>query len=266
MSTMYKKVSILAAIVLIASWFWYVVRQWIGDPGISWSQYQDWLWPILLLTLLVALKSIAYLLLSDSRWRWGVLAAVALPFFFFFGFKLSYTLGVVAIVLFNFFAMESIRDEAKARIRINAMPMLKRGIPALVTSLLLALSFAYYESPAVQASVQSKTLPSFIAETVRGTARQFLSGQLQDVPPAQRTAAENQVVAETMSLINNLVRPYRQFIPPALALGIFLILQGLSFIFVWLAAWMGWALFTVLRKANIVRVGKTSIEAERIVT
>ncbi|MEK7124835.1 MAG: hypothetical protein AAB864_00320 [Patescibacteria group bacterium] len=262
---MHKKIGILVIVLLVASWFWYVVRQWIDAPGISWNQYHDWLWPILLLTLLVAVKSIAYLLLSDSRWRWGVLAAAALPFFFFFGFKLIYTAGVAAILLFNFFAMESIRDEAKARVRISAMPMLKRGIPALVTSLLLATSFAYYESPAVQASVQSKALPPFIRETVSTTARQFLSGQLQGVSPAQRTAAENQVVAETMSLINNLVRPYRQFIPPALALGMFLILQGLSFIFVWLAAFIGWALFMVLRKTNVVKIEKTNIEAERIV-
>lgn len=261
---MYKKIFILAAVLAAASLFWYVAGQWIGSPGIHWNQYRDWLWPILLLALLAAVKSIAYLLLNDSRWRWGVLAAAALPFLAFFGFKLSYTAGAVAIVIFNFFAMESIRGETLARVRISVMPMLKRGLPALVTSIILAASFAYYESPSVQASVQAKSLPSFVQETLGATAKQFMSSQLQGFSPAQRIAAEKQVVAETMSVINNAVRPYRQFLPPVMALGMFLILQGLSFIFVWLAALMGLALFTILKKTGVVRIEKSTIEAESL--
>ena len=52
--------------------------------------------------------------------------------------------------------------------------------------------------------------------------------------------------------------------PPILAFGLFLVLQGLSFIFVWLTAGLSVFIFWVLKKAGWVRLKIVQKEAEEL--
>lgn len=260
---MHKRIILLAIVLIVATAFWFVAKSWINNPGLDWGRMSDWLWPMLLLALLVTVKAIAYLLL-EGRWRWGALAITAVPFIVLFGVNKIYLLAAVVMVLLNLFAIRRIENEARSRVTVHARSIVRGGLPLILMSIFLATSFAYYQSPSVQASVKTKALPPFIAETVRGTARQMLGQEFEQLPPKQRTATENQIVAETMGRINNFLAPYRQYIPPILAFGMFLILQGLSFAFVWLASAMSFGLFWILVKTQFVTIQRKSIEVESV--
>ncbi|MEK7603954.1 MAG: hypothetical protein AAB461_02425, partial [Patescibacteria group bacterium] len=76
------------------------------------------------------------------------------------------------------------------------------------------------------------------------------------------------VIAETARVtvqqINNLLSPYFQYAPPLLAFGLFLILLGLNWIFVWLSVLAGVGIFWILKKTGFIMIKEYDIKGERL--
>lgn len=92
----------------------------------------------------------------------------------------------------------------------------------------------------------------------------FLGGQVENLSPQEREQVESQTVSQVLEQFTVFLGPYIQYLPPILAFGLFLILQGLSFIFVWLAVLISVLLFWTMKKSGFIRIQVVQKEAEEL--
>ena len=126
------------------------------------------------------------------------------------------------------------------------------------------ISFAAYQGPLLNEIKDAQQLPSqaqiFFKQIVEGTV-----GQKIKAPAEQRNWIINEIASQTLQQINGVMKPYFQYAPPILAFGLFLILWGLSFIFIWLGILVGMILYWILKKTHVVRVEEREVKAEVLV-
>jgi hypothetical protein len=110
----------------------------------------------------------------------------------------------------------------------------------------------------------SRQLPPTVKQVVETTVGNFLGQQVQSLPPQQQQQAKNQIVSQVLEQMTIFAQPYLKFLPPILAFGLFLVLEGLSFIFIWLSVLFGWLIFIVLKKSGFFRISIAQKEAEQL--
>ncbi|MBX4190272.1 hypothetical protein KW791_03200, partial [Candidatus Parcubacteria bacterium] len=153
----------------------------------------------------------------------------------------------------------------KERNKINMKRALQFGLFPIVIGLFIMISFAAYQSNFINEVKNQKRLPTqaevLIKEIVKSTSDITLKGTTE----TQKQTLINQVSREVFNQFNTMLRPYWQYAPPVLAFGLFLILWGLSWIFVWLAVAIGLIIFGVLKKTQMVRIEEKEVKAEVLV-
>ena len=125
---------------------------------------------------------------------------------------------------------------------------------------MVLISVAYFLSPSVQATAKQKELPPSIQKIVKLTIDSYL-GKKDGVDPSFLKTAEKEVINQ----INSLLSPYYKFMPPIFAFGLFLVLQGFSFLLIWLASITSVFLFWIFKKAGIIGIEKIQKEAEILI-
>lgn len=259
---MIKRTLILLAVALLAAWFWFVVKPWIQDPTWSTVNYSTWLVPLIALMVASAGIATALTLLDDYQWRFGASGVVAATFLVLFGITKLNLLAVAVMFLFHFWAIRGLSKAIKNGLKVDFRAAVNHGMRNVITPLLIMLSFVYFANPDVQASVQQNQLPTSITRAVEGVSRFFASSELADLPPNQRARIEQELSQETLDLLNRQAGPYRQYFPPLLAFGLFLVLQGLSFLFIPIAGYIALGLYEVLRLTEFVHIGVKDVQAE----
>ncbi len=261
---MYKKAILIAAVGVFACLFWFWAKPWIDSPA-RFLQVSIWLKPLLTFAILTSAIGLSFLLLKDYVLKILTSVLAGLPFFFVFGFNQFYLGAFVLMLLIFMYAMRNVQAEANERTKINIRVIMQKGLPRIVTALLIMLSFAFFFSPNIQASAKSKQLPPSFKQAIERTVDSFLGGQVKNLSPQERKQAENQVANQVMEQFTAFLSPYIQYLPPILAFGLFLILQGLSFIFVWLAVLVSALLFWAMKKSGLVRIQVVQKEAEELI-
>ncbi len=175
-----------------------------------------------------------------------------------------YLLAFALMVGIQWLAVGNIKSEEEERTEINIWQIISRGSPHIITAILIMVSFAYFLSPATQALAKSQKLPSGISQIIAKVIPIVAGQQLQSLPAAQRQSFISQATNEITRQCVNVLKPYFQYMPPILAFGLFLVLQGLSFIFVWLAAALAVLIFWALKKSGTVRIRTVQKEAEEL--
>ncbi len=260
---MYKKAILIIAVGIAAGLFWFWAKPWVESPG-RFLQIGIWLKPLITLSALISLIGLAFLLFKNFYLKILVSVLAGLPFFFVFGLSPFYFGAFVLMVLLFMYAMRNIQAEAGERMKINIRVIMQGGLPRIVTAILIMISFAFFFSPTVQSSAKKKQLPPTFQQVIERTVNTFLGGEIKNLPPQERQQAENQVITQVMTQFTEFLGPYFQYLPPILAFGLFLILQGLSFIFVWLAVAMAMLIFWVFKRAGMVRLAVVQKEAEKL--
>lgn len=261
---MYKKAILIIAVGVFAYLFWFWAKPWVENPA-RFLQVGIWLKPLITFSVLISLIGLAFLLFKNFNLKMLASVLAGLPFFFVFGFSWSYFGAFVLMVLLFMYAMKNIQAEAGERMKINTRIIMQRGLPRIVTAILVMISFAFFFSPSVQSSARNKQLPPTFKQVIERTVNTFLGGEIKDLPPKERQQAENQVMTQVITQFTDFLEPYFQYLPPILAFGLFLILQGLSFVFVWLAVLISVLLFWVMKKSGMVRIQVVQKEAEEII-
>lgn len=250
--------------VAVAWLFWFWVEPWVASPT-RFADYGLWLKPLVVLGVLSSLIGFSLMFLKNLSLRILVSALAGLPFLFVFKSN-QYFLGAFALmILLHLYAVRNIREQATQRIKINIREIMNHGLPMVITPLLVLISFAFYFSPTVQTSAQTKQLPPTVKQVVESTVSGFLGQEIQSLPPQERKQAENKLVTEVINQLTKFAEPYFKFFPPILAFGMFLILQGLSFIFVWLGVAISVLLFWVLKKSGVIQIRMVQKEAEELI-
>ena len=260
---MYKNAILIIAVGVVAWLFWFWVEPWVASPT-RFADYGLWLKPLITLGVLSSLIGFSLMFLKNLGLRVLVSVVAGLPFLFVFESN-QFFLGAFALmILLHLYAVSNIREQATQRIKINIREIMNHGLPMVVTPLLVLVSFAFYFSPSVQLSAQTKQLPPTIKQVVERTVSGFLGQEIQSLPPQERKQAENQLVSEVINQLTKFAEPYFKFFPPILAFGMFLILQGLRFIFIWIGVVISVLLFWALKKSRLVRIKMVQKEAEEL--
>lgn len=247
----------------MAGVFWFLAKSWVADP-LNFSSYGIWLGPLISLLVLVACQGLSLLIIKEKIWKLAVILVADLPYLLIFGFQGYYFLAFGFAVALGWSAAGTIRSESEERLKININRIMKRGLPNLVTAILIMVSFAYFLSPMTQATAQKQKLPDYVQTIVEKTIPIFAGDQLQNLPPFEQRSFLKQTTDAVNQQFTNFAKPYFKYMPPILAFGLFLVLQGLSFIMVWLSAVVSIFLFWVLKKSGVIQIRVVQKEAEEL--
>ena len=105
-------------------------------------------------------------------------------------------------------------------------------------------------------------MPSASTVFIKNIVEQTLGGQLAQVESQQKDIILNQVTQEVIREFNLWLEPYFQYAPPVLAFGLFLVLWGVGWIFIWLSVFIGLLIFQILKKAKFFRIEERNVKAE----
>lgn len=263
---MIKKVTIITVIFAAAVLFWIAAEPWINSAT-KFRDVSQWVLPLVALIVLSAFVCVSLMVFKDRWVKNSIFAIVMFPAFLVFGLN-QYLVAALAInFLFYRIAMNRIDSEKTARLKISAYNMARKGMLMVIMPILITVSFAYYLSPLVQESVGKEELPpsvsSFIDRTVTGVldSDRLTPGMSQ----SQENAIKNTFMDEFNEMLKSFFGDYYKFLPPILAFGLFLILQGLSYVFIWPAIWLCVTAFGILKRTGMVKIEKTQVEIEKIV-
>jgi len=219
--------------------------------------------PLINLIFQSALIVIGLVLFKEKRWGLSLGGIVAFVYLLRFGFSYLNLIGAGVFVLLVLNARLNAVQELQESTKVNPRLILRRGLTPIIIGYFVLISFAAYQSPVVEAIQKRERLPTvsevFIKNVVDGT----IGSRVDD--PSQREQVVGRVATETIGNINNFLKPYFRYTPPILAFGLFLVLWGLSFIFIWLSVFAGMFVFWILKKTNIVKIEKYNVEAEKLV-
>lgn len=254
-----KQIVLLAVTAGVALIFWLVTKPLIEGP-LNFQAVETWLWPLILLCLLGCLLALSFLLLE----RWATYAAMSLNLgifaLLFDPREVIVWGGVVIALLFQLYARRIIQGEKNNHLKINLKLTVDPGLRRLITSILILVSFGYFLSSGLQAIAQKKELPGVVRKTVQVVVGGYIGENLETENPSLRAQATETIIGQ----VTNFLNPYFVFLPPILAFGLFLVLQGLSSVFIWLAVAMTLFLFRLLKVLKVVKIETASKQAEVI--
>ena len=219
---------------------------------------------VLNFVLLVTLIVLGYALFQKKIWSVSMSGVTGLLFLGYFGFTRLNLVGFGLFAMLNIYAQINAADEITERNKINIRRSLNVGLFPVVMAFFLIISFAAYQSPGIKNLKNVKQLPSqsevFIKTIIEKTAGSYVEGS-----PSEKQGIINQISNQTLQSINDFLRPYFKYSPPVVAFGLFLILWGLSWIFVWLSVLLGMFIFWVLKKLKVVKIEEREVKAEVLV-
>ncbi len=260
---MYKKLSILITILIFAVVFWISANGWINNSG-KFDNVGSWLTPTLLLVLLSSCIALAFLVIEERRVKDLIFLVVGAPAIIVFGFTQYFPEALAITFLFHLIAIKRVKTELEQRTKINIGVIMKQALPMIILPIFIVVSFAYYLSPLAQGSKNDKGLPPTVKSLLVKTVDAVVNSQLAGLPAKDQEQAKNQVMSQVSRWVLDYVAPYSQFFPPILAFGLFLVLIGFNFIFVWLGTWLAMLIFKVLKKIKFVSIIEKDVKAESI--
>ncbi|MBI2057898.1 MAG: hypothetical protein HYT63_02855 [Candidatus Yanofskybacteria bacterium] len=256
---MLKKVFLTGVTCIFSFVFWFKVNLWIDDP-LRFRDINIWLWPAVILIIFVALLALSFLLLPRLYKLLAIFFNLAI-FLIFFGVDQVILAGAGLALLIQLSAVSAVKSSGDNSLRFKFIPALKSGVSRVLTSVFILISFAYFLSPGVQASSKSQELPQGIKKTIQIVIGNYIGENLEIQNPRLKAETNNYVIKQ----ITNFSKPYFKFLPPILAFGMFLILQGVSFVFIWLAILLAFIVFSIFKVSGLVRIEKKPKEAEVLV-
>lgn len=230
---------------------------------------------------------LAFLLLMSATWRvakerlsrtkvllWPILKA-GLPSVF-----TALSLIVAIVFYFGPEAQRGIKSQLKVPeglLRIIEKPIgaliqqevggangMKFSFDMTIDDLVIAAIQQHSEIDIKQAAKDSKVkkqLDAQLLEARQGLAKQFgyggvINGQDKLIDIVSTVMAQK---------IEGLMGPYSQYMPAVFAGGVFLILKGFSFIFVWIASLLAWLIFKLLLAVKIISIKEEPATRETII-
>ena len=258
----YYKLIIWHALVAVLAWRLWAYGQYVSFNATTGIDFEPA--AVLNFVLLISLMVLGYALFQKKIWAMSASSVVGLLFLGYLGFTLLNLIGVGLFILLNLYSQANVVSEITERNKINIRRSLNNGLFPVVIAFFLIISFAAYQSPGVKNLRNAKQLPSqsevFIKTIIEKTAGSYVQGS-----PGEKQGVINQISNQTLQSLNDFLRPHFKYSPPLVAFGLFLILWGISWIFVWLSVLLGMLIFWILKKTGVVRIEEKDVKAEVLV-
>jgi len=252
-------------VAITSFWMWAGVQAWLR--GSLFELQNSNMLSILgaLFILLLALLAIGLILFQNRLWSTYLGLIVAGTFLILFRISNLNLVGVFILVMLFYHAQDIVQGEVATRLKVNSRLLVRKGLVNFVVAFFVLISFAAFQSPAIESFKGITKLPSATSVFIKNIAGQTLSGQLAQATPQQKEAVLSQVTKELVREANLFLEPYFQYAPPALAFGLFLVLWGVGWIFTWLAVFLGVLIFWILRKTKFIKIEERDVKAEILI-
>lgn len=262
MNKLNTKLIIWHAVVLILSLMFWGYGSRISSDALFGKSFDGSaaLYLVLLLTAVV----VGIALFQKKIWALTLSGIVGVIYLFQFGFTGLNLLGAGIFLLLSLYSSVNSGAEINQRTKINIRRIVQSGAWPVIMGLFILISFAVYQSPFAEELEKSEKLPSASQNFIRSIVEQTVGRQIKTNNEAEKQNIITQITNETFGEINTFLKPYFQYAPPLLSFGLFLILWGLSWIFIWLSVLVGMGIFWLLKKTGFVKIEKYNIEAEKL--
>ena len=262
MNKLTTKLIIWHGVVAVLAWRLWAYGRYVSFNATTGINFEPAV--VLNFIFLITLMVLGYALFQKKVWSVSMSGVIGLLFLGYFGFTLLNLFGFSLFILLNIYAQINAADEITERNKINIRRSLNVGLFPVVMAFFLIISFAAYQSPGIKNLKNVKQLPSqsevFIKTIIAKTAGSYVEGS-----PSEKQGIINQISNQTLQSINDFLRPYFKYSPPLVAFGLFLILWGISWIFVWLSVLLGMLIFWILKKTKVVKIEERDVKAEVLV-
>ncbi len=240
---------------------------WLGLKNVL-SGNGNWLWPAIGFLILLIFLSLNWLLTKSKAVLLVTLVLILISFFFAFGFELTYLfILLIALLLFIFGSWRAIKEK-KVRIKLEVGKILRRGLPAVLTGLILVVVTVYYFSPLALENRGQIKIPRFLFDSVIG---QPIIEALEEQMSVYQLPAEDGLVSENRQQfeenfyqlvnqqLNQFSQPYQEYLPLGLAIGLFFTLKLLSIPFKWLVILLSWLVFKLLVYLGAIKIQEKGV-------
>ncbi len=202
---------------------------------------------------------LAMLLIKNKKILFGGFAIGVLLFFVFFNNEPLYYLIVLVLLFLAFmFAFQKTNKEANARIGLDYFKILKRGLPILITALILLISVVYYFSPGL---ISKRDARISISDEIINSVLEPLEDKIGiGIINASKKTVYNLVDRQ----LNNLVEPFRYLIPLGLTIGLFVTLKIASILYMPIVIMLSWLILKILIAIKFVKFEKIQKEVETV--
>ena len=288
MSKLQKELILGVAVVLLGIFSWWFLKYvfYIGNLTLG-----CWISGVILFIVWGIALCLAMLLINNKAILYGSFAITLASFYIFFNNHPIYYLIVLILLFLGFLsASRKVRKEEKTQASLDFWRIWKRGLPILITGLILVISLVYYFSPNLMEMRQFefgvsrgsfdliiKPLGNLISERLPegmdldANANDFLSFQeKQDLKNKYGIIVEvndtgKDVLYKLVNYqLNNVTGPYRKFIPFGLAVGFFIVLKIVSIFYVALIILFSWLVLKLLIVTKFINIGIEKKEVETI--
>ena len=155
--------------------------------------------------------------------------------------------------------------DMQERVKINISRTLVSVLVPIVLGFFVIASFAAYQSTLVGSIKKANSLPSQTEVFIRNIIDSTFGSKLGPDNSKVRQQAVGEIASQTFNSINGFLRPYFTWAPPLLAFGLFIILWGLSWFFVYAGTLVGLVLYWILKKTRVVRIEERDVKAEVLI-
>jgi len=184
---------------------------------------------------------------------------VLISFLFSFGFKLEYFIVLIIALLLFYLASEKAVNEKKNRIKIEVIRVLKRGLPFVLTGLILIISTVYYFSPLILTGQNEIIIPRPLFDKIVEPVLSQINKNI-DINLDIQDNLYNQLNQE----INKKSQIYKEYVLYGLAIGLFFALKIISIPFMWIIILLSWIIFKVLVAIGAIKIQEQAVLKEVI--
>jgi len=257
----YKLIGWYLLVALFSVLFWADINNWLNySVKFDYGSYH--VASVVYFVFLLSVLVIGFALF-EKRWQ-AIIASgiITILYLVFFGLTLINLIGVALLIALTNYSQMRAREESTQKTKINSRAIISGSLTSIILPMFIMVSFAAYQSPAVQSLEKMTKIPSAGENVIKATVSKFVGEN--NISPSQKNAVTNTVTGEVMNQINSAVGPYLKYSPPIIAFALFLILWGFSWVFMWLSIFLGMLMFMILISTKFIKVETKDIKAEVI--
>jgi hypothetical protein len=289
MKKLYKEIILGVAVVLLGGFCWWFLKSVFYVGGLTAG---CWIWGGILFILFGIALCLAMLLIKNKAMLFGSMGLVlALFFIFFYDEPFYYFIVLILLFLAFVIATRKIKKEEEVQVNLDYWRIWKRGLPILITALVLVIAMVYYFSPEPKKFQQeeisisrsnfdlvvkplegliSERLPKEIASLDSEAIKSLNAIQINDLKTQYKIEVKKgdtvrDVLFKLVNFqLNSVSGPYKKFIPFGLAVGLFITLKIISILYVAVVIMLSWLVLKLLILAEFVKSEKIQKEVESV--
>lgn len=289
MKQLHKEIILGCVVVLLGVFCWYFLKYVFYVGGLTTG---CWIWGGILFILFGIALCLAMLLIKNKAILFGSIGLISALFFIFFHDEPLYYLVVLLLLFLAFVtATRKITKEEEVQVNLNFWRIWKRGLPILLTALILVISLVYYFSPEPKKFQQkeiyisrsnfdlvlkplegliSERLPKEIVNLDDEAIKSLSTEQIRDLKnqysiEVKKGDTVKNVLHKLVNFqLNSVTGPYKKFIPFGLAVGLFITLKIVSILYVAIVVMLSWLFLKLLIMLKFAKFEKVQKKVETV--